>query len=128
MLMQRLRTIRRFVHVLVAGFVLVQFAGVVSSPLASAEAFAVAAALHAHHEHVHHHQGDGGAHHQGDQGADHADRCCALHAFFSGVLPPVIAAEMREVDSQRLPPHFADIGVGVDPGRLDRPPRPLHVI
>ena len=126
--MRRLRMIRRFVHVLVAVFFLAQFAGVVSSPLASAEAFATAAALRADHEHAHHHHGDGGAHHQGDQGADHADRCCALHAFFTGVLPPVIAVDIREADGQRLMPHFADIGVGADLGRLDRPPRPLHVI
>jgi len=126
--MQRLRTIRRFVHVLVAGFVLAQFAGVISSPLASAEPFAPAVALHADHEHAHHHHGDGGAHHQGDQGANHADRCCALHAFFAGVLPPVIAVVMQEAGGQRLTPYFTDIGVGVDLGRLDRPPRPLHVI
>jgi len=126
--MQRLRTIRRFVHVLVAGFVLAQFAGVVSPPQVGAEALATAVTLHADHEHAHAHHGDAGAHHHGDQGADHADRCCALHAFFAGVLPPAIAVEIGEADSQRLTPHFADIGVGVDLTRLDRPPRPLHVI
>jgi hypothetical protein len=127
-LMQRLRTIRRFIRVLVGVFVVAQFAGVVASPLASAEAFATAVTLHADHEHAHHHHGDEGGRHQSGQGADHADRCCALHAFFAGVLPPVIAVEIGEADSQRLAPYFADIGVGVDLGRLDRPPRPLHVI
>jgi hypothetical protein len=123
--MQRLRTIRRLVHVLVALFVAAQFAGVVSSPLASAEAFSAAVAFHADQEHAHHHHGDGGAHHEGNQGADH---CCALHAFFAGVLPLVVAAEIREADSQPLTPHLADIGIGVDLDGLDRPPRPLHVI
>ena len=127
--MQWLRTIPRFCRVLAAVFVVAQFAGVVSSPLASAEAFANAAALYADHESSHHHHSGGGMHHHGDQSsADHTDRCCALHAFFAGVLPPVIAVEIREAGSQRLTPHFVDIGVGVDPGQLDRPPRPLHLI
>jgi ABC-type Zn2+ transport system substrate-binding protein/surface adhesin len=132
----RLRMIRHFVHLLVAAFVFAQFAGVVASPLASAEALATAAlataaAHHDDHAHAHHHHGGAGAHHQGDQhdqDTDHADQCCALHAFFAGVLPPVIAADLREAAGQRLTPHFADIGVGVGLGRLDRPPRPLHLI
>jgi len=126
--MQSLRTTPYFAWLLVALFMVAQFAGVVSSPLASADALATAAAPHADHDHAHHHHGDGGAHHQGDQGADHADRCCALHAFFSGVLPPVIAVAIWEANGQRLALHVADIGVGIDLGRLDRPPRPLHVI
>jgi hypothetical protein len=126
--MKRLRTIRRFVHVLVGAFVIAQLAGVVSSPMASAETFATAAALHANDEHVHHHHGDRGAHHQDNQGADEADHCCALHAFFAGVLPPDVAVAIRAADSQRLMPHFVDIGVGIDPGQLERPPRPLHLI
>jgi hypothetical protein len=124
--MQRLRTIRGFVHVLVAAFFLAQLAGAVASPLASAEAFATAASLHAD-GHAHHHHGNA-AHHHGDQGTDRADHCCALHAFFAGVLPPVIAVEISETGSQPLTPHFADSRVGVDLHRLDRPPRPVHVI
>lgn len=127
--MQRLRTIRGFVHALAAVFCLGQFAGVVSSPLASAETFTTGVAVHADHEHAHHHHhGQEAAHHHGDLGADHGDHCCALHAFFTGVLPPAIAVVFGETDSQRLSPRVADIGVGVDLIRLDRPPRPVHVI
>ncbi len=112
--MQWFRTITRFVRVLVVLFLVAQFAGVVSSPLASAQAVPNAVASHAHHQHAH------------DQGReDRADHCCALHAFFVGVLLPVIAVDTVGVVGQRLAADLADIGFGVASGRLDRPPRPL---
>jgi hypothetical protein len=53
------RAIKGFVRVLIALFVIAQFAGVVSSPLASAQAFAKAAAsrVHDHHAQLHDHDG-----------------------------------------------------------------------
>lgn len=127
--MQWFRTMTFFVRVLVVLFLVAQFAGVVSSPLASADAFANAIASHAHHHHHHQHghfqdfRSD--ADHQGDQGGDHVDHCCALHAFFAGVLPPVIALQTMDVVGQQLAADVADVVLGVAPGRLDRPPRPL---
>ncbi len=119
--MQWLRTITRFVRVLVALFVVAQFAGVVASPLASAHGTPLV--FHVHHAHDH---GDKGTfHHHGDQSKNGADHCCALHAFFAGVLPPPIVVETMEVVSQRLTSEMTDLGPGVDPGQLDRPPRPL---
>jgi len=126
--MQRLRTIPCFIRVLVALFVVAQFAGVVSSPLASARNIPTAVAFHLDH---HHAQDDGGQrifHHHGDRSKDGADRCCALHTFLAGVLPPVIAVDTVLVRGQRLAADLADIGLGVGAGRLDRPPRPFAVI
>ena len=125
-LMSWFRAIKDFVRVLVALFVIAQFAGVVSSPLASAEAFAKAAAsgVHDHHAHLHDHDGNA-VHHQSD---GQLDRCCALHAFFAGILPPVIELPAAVVPGQRLVVNLADIADGVAIGRLDRPPRPLALI
>ena len=94
--MQRLRTIKRFVRALVALFLVAQLAGVVASPLSSATQTAPAT-------HVHHHHADGQApsHHQS---GDHADYCCALHAFFAGVMPPAVAVEQVNVAGERSPP------------------------
>jgi hypothetical protein len=124
--MSWLRTIKDFVRVLVALFVIAQFAGVVASPLASAEAFAKAAAsrVHDHHAHLHDHDGNT-VHHHGD---GQVDRCCALHAFFAGILPPVIELPAAVTPGQRLVVNLADIAHGVAIGRLDRPPRPLALI
>jgi hypothetical protein len=126
--MQWLRSIPRFIRVLVALFLVAQFAGVVSSPLANAQG--IAAAFHAqdHHaqdHHAHNQGGQGTFHHHGDQTGDRADHCCALHAFFAGILPPVIAIETAATVGQRLAANLADVGQGVAPGGLDRPPRPL---
>jgi hypothetical protein len=126
--MQWLRTIPHFVRVLVGLFVVAQFAGVVSSPLASARSFSTAVAFHIDHHHALHNDGQGTVHHHGDQSKDGADHCCALHAFFAGVLPPLIAVDTVIVRSQRLAAALADTGLGVASGPLERPPRPLPVI
>ena len=117
------RGIKGFVRVLVALFVIAQFAGVVASPLAGAEAFAKAAAsrVHDHHAHLHGHDGNAVRHHSDGQ----VDRCCALHAFFAGILPPVIELPAAVVPGPRLVVNLADIAHGVAIGRPDRPPRPL---
>lgn len=126
--MQRLRMLRRLVRMLVALFLVAQFAGVVSSPLASSEAFANAVASHAQHQHMHHQCGAGAAHHHDDQGRHHADHCCALHAFFAGVLPAAIAVETIDAAGRPIFAGVGDIGFGIAPGRLDRPPRPFAPI
>jgi len=123
--MHWLRTTPRFVCALVAMFVVAQFAGVVSSPLASARNFSTAVAFHLDHHHAKDSGSQGTFHHHHDQSKDGADRCCALHAFFAGVLPLVIAVEIMDVVCQRLTADLADIGLGIATGRLDRPPRPL---
>src|SRR5262245_11237958 len=90
--MNWLRTIRGFVRLLVALFVVAQFAGVVSSPRASAQPIADVALALDHHQHGHDHADEGkvpGHDHSGNL----ADTCCALHAYFAGVLPPAILIE-----------------------------------
>jgi len=128
------------VYALVALFLAAQFAGVVASPLESAQSFARAADMHMQRHHMHamnmqvmnmHATIDAeGAvdHHRGDQGGGHVDHCCALHAFFAGILPPVIVITTVEALDQRFAPAIADFRSGVEPGRFDRPPRPLAVI
>jgi hypothetical protein len=79
--MQRFPTMRYFVRVLVALFLVAQFAGVVSSPLARAHAAPSALGAPAGHQHAHG-QGHGGCAHQDSRrDEDRADYCCALHAF-----------------------------------------------
>ena len=124
--MQWLRMIRGFVRVLVALFIVAQFAGVVSSPLASAKESPAAVSSHLLHDH------DSGAttshSHQNQTGTPHSDTCCALHAFFAGILPVVIAVEAVDIVGQRLATGVTDIASGIEPDRLDRPPRPFAVI
>ena len=119
------RAIKDLVRVLVALFVIAQFAGVVASPLASAEAFAKAAAsrVHDHHAHLDDQDGNTVHHHDGQ-----VDRCCALHAFFAGILPPVIELPAAVIPGQRPVVNLADVAHGVAIGRLDRPPRPIALI
>ncbi len=107
---------------LVALFLVAQFAGVVSSPRADAQP--IPSASHADHHHAHHHGDQGGAHHHGD--GSPADTCCALHAYFAGILPPVIAIETVTVVGERFAAGADDQRLGVPAGRLDRPPRPLR--
>lgn len=147
--MERLRTIPRFVCVLVALFMAAQFAGVVSSPLALAKENPTAAVSPMQHHHMDArdmgahvmdasvmdahdmdgHGGDAKSHSHGDRSADHhADFCCGLHAFFAGVLPAVIAVEATGIVGQRFAVGLADIASGIDPRRLDRPPRPRAAI
>jgi len=75
---------------------------------------------------VHAHGDEGKPHHHGDQGGNLADTCCALHAYFAGVLPPVMAIETRSVIGEPLAARPDDQVLGVPPSRLDRPPRPLR--
>jgi hypothetical protein len=133
--MQWLRTKARAIRLLVALFLVAQFAGVVSSPLAQAHAAAGVAIAHAsHHKAVDHqaegHRADGYRHDacaHPDAGActDHADYCCALHAFFAGILPPAAAIDNAVIAGGTLRPAVTDIALGLHPSRLDRPPRPL---
>jgi hypothetical protein len=120
-----LRTIPGFVRLLVGLFLVAQFAGVVSSPRASALPMAAA---HASQGQDHHRQdlGDQGKHRGHHDHANPADACCALHAYFAGVLPQVVAIATQGLTSQSLSVSPDDLVLGVPSGRLDRPPRPLH--
>jgi hypothetical protein len=121
-----LRTIRRFVWLLVALFMAAQLAGVVSSPRADAEATGGALAFLAH-EHAHHgNMGQMHEHHHPDRGGNPADACCALHAYFVGVISPVIGILTDWMAGETLVASLVDQGPGLPPGRLDRPPRPLR--
>lgn len=125
--MQWLRTVAPFIRVLVGLFVLAQFAGAVSSPLAGAWASEPGAASHSHHHHASAGAGDigGMVHEHGGQQQNHADYCCALHAFFAGVLPSVAAVASMTLTGQRVAANLSHAGIGLAPGRLDRPPKPL---
>jgi len=120
------RTIPGFVRLLVALFLVAQFAGVVSSPRANAQPVPNAAASHSDHQHGDDPADGGKAHHHGDHGGNFADTCCALHAYFAGVIPLVIAIQTRSVIGEPLAAGPDSPGIGVPPGRLDRPPRPLR--
>lgn len=123
--MRWFRTIPRFVRALAALFVLSQFAGVVSSPFTATQASASTVALGTHHHHAHHYSDRGPQNKDGDHSTQHADYCCALHAFFTGLLPPLFAVERGRVAGYRFDFELADMIVGVEPARLDRPPKPL---
>ncbi len=119
-----LRTIRPFVRLLVALFMVAQFAGVVSSPRANAQADALASLSH---EHAHHgSMGQTHEHHHRDHGGNPADACCALHAYFVGVISPVIGVLTDWTAGETLVAGLVDKEPGLPPGRLDRPPRPLR--
>jgi hypothetical protein len=120
------RTIPGFVRLLVALFVVAQLAGVVSSPRANAQPIPDAATAHSHHQHGYDHADEGNVHHHGDHGVNLADTCCALHAYFAGLLPPPIVIETGNIIGECLAVAPDDLNCGVPPGRLDRPPRPLR--
>jgi hypothetical protein len=120
--------VTRSVRVLVALFMVAQFAGVVSSPLAGAHVAPSAVTTHADHQHTHHHGHGARAHQNSEQCGDHGDHCCALHAFFAGILPPVIVVANVDTFGERLMPPGTDVSLGVDPARLDRPPRPFAAL
>ncbi len=131
------------VRLLVALFLAAQFAGVISSPLAHPHApsaavtdtgYEQAGAQHAdkHHagkqadkRHAAGHRHDGCAHPNAGACADAADYCCALHAFFAGILPPAAAIDKPALAGEILRPAVTSVALGLRPGRLDRPPRSL---
>jgi hypothetical protein len=123
--MQRLRTIASFVRVLVGLFLVAQFSGVVSSPLAGTPAFTMAIESHQHHQHTHGQIDTTPVTHHGDQDGDN---CCALHAFLAGILPRAIKVETLNAPRQQIVAALSDLGLGVGLGRLDRPPRPFASI
>jgi hypothetical protein len=112
---------------LIALFVVAQFAGVVSSPRASAQSLANTVTAHDHSQHRHDHGGAGNSHHPGDGSGNLADSCCALHAYFAGVLPSAVRIETGSVVGQSLAVDPDDQDRGIPPSRLDRPPRPLRL-
>jgi len=124
--MNRFRTIPGFVRLLAALFLVAQFSGVVSSPRANALPLANAAAARAQLQHHYDHADQGAVHHHGERSQDLADTCCALHAYFAGVLPRAVVIETGIVIGEFLAVSPDDQERGVPPGRLDRPPRPLR--
>ena len=130
--MNRLRTIPWFIRLLVGLFMVAQFAGVVSSPRASALPVTAALASHGHNHHALDHlkqdQVDQGKphDHQHHDGSSLADTCCGLHACFAGVLPPLAAAATECAIGKPIAAVADDLTLGLSGGRLDRPPRPLH--
>ena len=124
--MRWFRTIRPLIGMFVGLFVLAQFAGVVSAPLTGAWGSARSAASHAHHHHTSAGDVGGMVHeHDGPQHQNRADFCCALHAFFAGVLPSVAAVASMTLNGQRVSAILAQTTIGLAPDRLDRPPKPL---
>src|SRR5215470_6368778 len=113
--MNWLRTIPSFVRLLVVLFSVAQFAGVVSSPRANAQPARDALASHTHHQHVHEYGDEGKPHHH-DQAGNLADTCCALHAYFAGVLPAATAIETRSLSGEALAARPDDQALGVPPG------------
>lgn len=121
--MQWFRTIRRFAGVMVGLFLLAQFAGVVSAPLASAHPATAAALSHVHHQgHV---DDKAPVHQHGGESGKDADHCCALHAFFAGVLPSAVAIESTALTGLVITPRLAEGSSGVTLATLDRPPKRL---
>lgn len=123
--MRWFRTTKRSIHALVIAFLLAQFAGVVSSPLAGAWGAERSAASHVHHHHAGAGNGSGMVHEHGGPQHNDADYCCALHAFFAGVLPSVAAVASTTLIGQRIAANLTQGAIGLAPGRLDRPPKPL---
>jgi hypothetical protein len=121
------RSLNRSIHALVVAFLLAQFAGVVPSPLASAQNFADAVTHHAHHQHAQGYSEEGGGSRHRDRTGNHGDTCCALHAFFAGVVPCIVAIEIRAVAGQRITAVFAEDRVEALQNRLDRPPKPVVI-
>jgi hypothetical protein len=126
-LMKWFRTIRGFVRLLVGLFLVAQLAGVVPSPRAHAQAIPNRLVLHVHHQHAHdQHGGNKAHHHDSNQSGALGDHCCALHAFFAGIIPPEVAIDPVSFVGRRLAAGAGDRNLGIPPGRLDRPPRPLR--
>jgi hypothetical protein len=124
--MERLRRIPGFaIRLLIGAFLVAQLAGVVSARPAQARATPNPLNSQFHHSH---------AHCPGTEGQEHHDAetdklggaCCALHAFFAGVLPPVAIVDAPRHEGRLLEPGPARPGAGVPPAPLDRPPRPAR--
>jgi hypothetical protein len=121
---------------LVGLFMVAQFAGVVSSPRASALPVTATLVSHSqdHHAQNHYaqdhlkqdHAGQGTPHDHHHDGSGLADTCCGLHACFAGVLPLLAAAASECVIGEPIDAVADDLTLGLPGGRLDRPPRPLH--
>jgi hypothetical protein len=134
--MKLLRTIPRFTRLLVGLFLVAQFAGMVSSPRANALPVTAAGASQTDTHHMdtprsHQHHAQGHRDHgmpcgQHDCSINPADACCALHACFAGLLPPIVAIATEAIVGEPLSVSPDDLACGAQGGRLDRPPRPLH--
>ncbi len=100
-------------------FVAAQFAGVVSSPFANASMKEGNVARH----HVHNDNDHGAIHEHGDQQGGPAETCCALHAFFAGVIPAELTVPGTIKIGRRIAEYPTPVAVGITPKGLDRPPK-----
>jgi hypothetical protein len=139
--MKLLRTIPWFTRLLVGLFLVAQFAGMVSSPRVNAMPVTSAGASkmdaphmdaphmdasQAHHHHAQGHRNHGIPCDHRDCIGNPADACCALHACFAGLLPPVAAIATETIAGEPLAAGPDNSALGARGGRLERPPRPLH--
>jgi len=123
------RTIRRIVPSLIGLFVVAQLGGIVPAQLDHAHSASGAVAPHVHHHHAHQHGGEHPWHHDSsDERGSLSDKCCALHAFMTAVLPAAVAGDPGLILAERLVAVADERFSGLAPGRLDRPPRPLPLI
>jgi hypothetical protein len=122
--MERLRRIPGFaIRLLIGAFLVAQLAGVVSERPAQARAIPNPLTSQFHHSHTHY-PGTEEHEHHGAETDKFGGACCALHAFFAGVLPPVAIVDAPWHEGRLLEPGPARPGAGVPPVPLDRPPRP----
>jgi len=123
------RTIRGIVPWLIGLFLVAQLSGIVPAQPAHAHLGSEGMALQVHHHHAHQHHGERPWHHDGsEESGSLSDKCCALHAFMTGILPPAVASDPAVVLASRLVAIADQRFSGLAPDRLDRPPRPLPLI
>lgn len=83
---------------------------------------------HVHHHHVHHHHHahqDSGKHEHGT--SDPNDQCCTVHHHLAGVIPMATDAGQRGLTLFVLAVPLRSL-IGLDPQRLERPPKlPLSI-
>ena len=124
MRMSYTRTIRWLRTWLVGLFALAQIAGV--SPLIYEHTLNVFDAAQANIDHGHVTPTAPGAdHHHGI--LDAHDQCCALHTL-AGPLPDVADVALANPLSVRIAPAALVALADTEPGRLDRPPKPVPLI
>lgn len=122
--MHLFRNLRPLTRALIGLFMFAQLAGVVVSPVAAhipMQGFA----SEAHHQHDHHVHSSSGIPCDHGQPKSHGDDCCALHAFFAGVLPSLAVVEAAMMGGEALAARRPEGNAQLVLARLDRPPKPL---
>lgn len=118
------RTKQRLAPWLIGLFLVAQISGVVPR-LIYAQPSVIATTTQAPHQHAHMHADQATPHeHHDEQAPSLADQCCALH-LLTGVVPFVVTSISIEPLAVPLLEVSKPNAAGVDPHRLDRPPRSL---